>query len=126
LRFEVKASHHNQSNREVIPGLPLKSSQGTAITRLAKAIGRIVGRGRSYDDPNLKWICPRAAASLEQLAEHLDLYREELWPDEPNSRGPFLDPRSERYGARAMAPGPQPHGRVNDPARVAGHTETGR
>jgi len=23
LRFEVRASHHNQSNREVIPGLPL-------------------------------------------------------------------------------------------------------
>jgi len=25
LRFEVKASHHNQSNREVIPGLPLNA-----------------------------------------------------------------------------------------------------
>ena len=104
--------------------LPLKSSQGAAVARLARAIGAVVDRGRRYDDPNLKWICPRAAASLEQLAEHLTLYREELWPDDSHSRGPVLDPRRERYGARAMAPGPPPQRGSNHPARRANPTTT--
>ena len=55
----------------------LKASQGPAISRLAKAIKAIVGRGRSYDDPNLRWICPRTADSLVKLARHLALYRAE-------------------------------------------------
>ncbi len=57
--------------------LPLKASQGPAVRRLAKAIKAIVGRGRSYDDPNLRWICPRTSASLVKLAQHLALYRAE-------------------------------------------------
>jgi len=97
--------------------LPLKSSQGPAIAKLARSIGAVVNPGRRYDDPNLKWICRRTAASLEQLAEHLKLFREELWPDDPRSPGPFLDPRCQRFGARAMAPGPPPPRRPNDPAR---------
>ena len=55
--------------------LTLKASQGPAIRRLARAIKAIVGRGRSYDDPNLRWICPRTASSLMALAKHLALYR---------------------------------------------------
>ncbi len=57
--------------------LTLKSSQGPAVRRLAREIKAIVGRGRSYDDPNLRWICPRTAASLVKLAQHLALYRAE-------------------------------------------------
>jgi len=32
LRFEVRASHHNQSNREVIPGLPLRRDKFKVLT----------------------------------------------------------------------------------------------
>ena len=60
--------------------LTLKASQGAAIRRLARAIKAIVGRSRSYDDPNLRWICPRTAASLVKLAQQLALYRAERSP----------------------------------------------
>lgn len=73
--------------------LPLKSSQGPAIARLALAIGGLVGEGRRYD-PNLKEICHRAAVSLGLLVEHLTLYREELWPDRGHASGPVMDLRN--------------------------------
>jgi len=57
--------------------LTLKASQGPAIKRLARAIKAVGGRGRSYDDPNLRWICPRTANSLMKLSRHLALYRAE-------------------------------------------------
>ena len=60
--------------------LNLKASQGPSIKRLARAIKAIVGRGRSYDDPNLRWICPRTAASLVKLAQHLAIRRAERSP----------------------------------------------
>jgi hypothetical protein len=81
--------------------LTLKASQGPAIRRLAKAIRAIVGRGRTYDNPNLRWICPRTAAALEQLAEHLAMYREERWPGEPRSPDPML---ARRRGAFVASP----------------------
>ena len=34
---------------------------------LSKAIRHVVGRGKSYQDPNWKWIAPRTAESLERL-----------------------------------------------------------
>ena len=96
--------------------LPLKSSQGPAIGRLARAIGGLVGRGRRYDDPDLKWICPRTAASLERLVEHLKSYREELWPDQGRHAGPIADPRSDQCFSGPWAPSPRPPRRVSSPA----------
>ena len=72
--------------------LNLKASQGPAIRRLAGAIKAIVGRGRSYDDSNLRWICPRTAASLVNLARNLSLYHAECRRKDPKS----LDPGSSR------------------------------
>ena len=51
--------------------LELSASQFTAISELAAAIRKIVGRGRRYDDPNWKWIARRTAKSLERLAKVL-------------------------------------------------------
>ena len=51
--------------------LELSASQFTAISELAAAIRKIVGRGRRYDDPNWKWIARRTAKSLERLAKLL-------------------------------------------------------
>lgn len=41
------------------------------IVRLAKAIRQVVGRGKRYPDRNWKWIVPRTALSLDQLAKVL-------------------------------------------------------
>lgn len=60
--------------------LTLKLSQVPAIRRLAKAIRAVVGRGRSYDDANFRWICPRTADSLVALAKHLATHRAERRP----------------------------------------------
>lgn len=82
--------------------LTLKSSQGPAIKRLARAIRAIVGRGRSYDDPNLLWICPRTAASLEELARHLALYRAGRRPvEDPTTPGTI----SSRQRSAFVPPG---------------------
>ncbi len=104
--------------------LPLKSSQGPAIKRLARAIKGVVGRGRQYDDPNLKWICRRTAASLERLAEHLKLYREELWSDEGRSSGPVVNPRSKYFLCGPWAPSPPPQRRSDYAARRANLTNS--
>ena len=45
------------------------------LRQLARAVRRVTGRGRSYADPNWKWLAPRTAASLERLARHLDEFR---------------------------------------------------
>jgi hypothetical protein len=45
------------------------------LRKLARAVHRVTGRGRSYTDPNWKWLAPRTAASLERLAQHLDEFR---------------------------------------------------
>jgi hypothetical protein len=45
------------------------------LRQLARAVRRVIGRGRSYADPNWKWLVPRTAASLERLAQHLDEFR---------------------------------------------------
>lgn len=69
--------------------LPLKSSQGPALRRLARSIRSIVDR--ASDDPDLRSIHLRAAASLEELAEHLDLYQEKRFPeDAPRPYDPIL------------------------------------
>ncbi len=48
------------------------------INRLALAIRRVVGRGKRYDDSNWKWVAPRAADSLNRLAQELRAYRSSL------------------------------------------------
>ena len=55
--------------------LELSVSQFTAISELAAAIRKIVGRGRRYDDPNWKWIARRTSKSLERLAKVLSRSR---------------------------------------------------
>jgi len=45
------------------------------IRELAETIRKVVGRGRRYDNRNWKWVCPRTAASLHTLADHLMAYR---------------------------------------------------
>jgi hypothetical protein len=56
--------------------VPLNAKNAALIRQLAKAIRRVVGRGRRYPVPNWKWICPRTAASLERLADHLAAFRQ--------------------------------------------------
>ena len=54
----------------------------TFIRNLARAIRQIVGRGKRYDRPNWKWICPRTAASLERFATVLKTYNTERKSDQ--------------------------------------------
>jgi hypothetical protein len=49
----------------------------TFIRKLARAIRQTTGRGKRYDHPNWKWICPRTAASLERFATVLKTYNTE-------------------------------------------------
>jgi hypothetical protein len=56
--------------------LPLNAKNAPLIRKFAKAVRRIIGRGRRYPVPNWKWICPRTATSLEQLADHLAAFRQ--------------------------------------------------
>ena len=49
----------------------------TFIRKLARAIRQTTGRGKRYDHPNWKWICPRTAASLERFATVLKTYNAE-------------------------------------------------
>lgn len=44
------------------------------IRQLAIAVRRVAGRGRRYENPNFKWICPRAKASLNRLADFLETF----------------------------------------------------
>lgn len=55
--------------------IPVLTTDGAFLRELAKAVRRIVGRGRSYVNSNWKWISPRTAASLERLADRLLEYR---------------------------------------------------
>ena len=51
--------------------LNLSISQKSDLRRLATAVRKVVGRGRRYLDSNWKWIAPRTAKSLEQLAREI-------------------------------------------------------
>ena len=48
--------------------LSLSASQTADLRRLATAIRKVVGRGKSYLDRNWKWIAQRTAKSLEEFA----------------------------------------------------------
>lgn len=51
---------------------PIPDQRGPQLVKqLALLIRRIVGRGRTYSDSNLKWKCPRAADTLEAFAATL-------------------------------------------------------
>jgi hypothetical protein len=47
--------------------LDFESGELDQIKRLANAIRKVVGRGKSYLDRNWRWIAPRTASSLERL-----------------------------------------------------------
>ena len=52
--------------------LPLDLRSTNKLRQLATAVRRVAGRGRRYENRNFKWICPRASASLNRLADILD------------------------------------------------------
>lgn len=85
--------------------LRLKASQGPALKRLATAVKAIVGRGRTYDDPNLIWICGRTAASLEELADHLIEYYAERESEEVLKSPDVILARRRRAFIRSKNPG---------------------
>ncbi len=53
--------------------LTLLTSQKADLRRLATAIRKVVGRGKSYLDKNWKWIAPRTAKSVEQFARAISM-----------------------------------------------------
>jgi hypothetical protein len=57
--------------------ITLSVTSVTFIRKLARAIRQTTGRGKRYDHPNWKWICPRTAASLERFATVLKTYNAE-------------------------------------------------
>lgn len=62
-------SIHETPNGSVVTW-PVPVRRGPQLIKeLALLIRRIVGRGRTYADPNLKWQCPRAADTLGKLAD---------------------------------------------------------
>lgn len=57
--------------------IPMTLRCAPKVRQLAKAIRKVVGRGKCYLNPNWKWMAPRAAASLEEFARVLaDAYRQ--------------------------------------------------
>jgi hypothetical protein len=54
--------------------LNLTIFQKADLRRLAAAIRKVVGRGKTYLDKNWKWIAPRTAASLERLTKVLPFF----------------------------------------------------
>jgi hypothetical protein len=44
------------------------------VRNLAEKIEQLVAPGRSYADPNWKWVCPRTAYSLQFFASRLEAY----------------------------------------------------
>lgn len=67
--------------REILSGqtaeIVLKTNSAPFIRRLAKSIRSAVGRGKRYDDPNWKWLCPRTADSLDRFAQVVKAYNSE-------------------------------------------------
>lgn len=43
-----------------------------AVRELAGTVENVVGPGRSYDDPNWKWVAPRVGEALRGLADVVD------------------------------------------------------
>ena len=55
--------------------IPLLITDVGYLRKLAHAVRRIVGRGRTYPNRNWKWVCRRTADSLDRLADRLMEYR---------------------------------------------------
>jgi hypothetical protein len=51
--------------------IQLNVKEGSFVNKLARAIKHVIGRGQSYEVPNWRWIAPRTAKSLTQLARRL-------------------------------------------------------
>ena len=62
--------------------IKLKVKSVTFIRKLARAIRQTIGRGKRYHNSNLKWTCPRTAASLERFATVLKAYNTERKSDQ--------------------------------------------
>lgn len=56
--------------------LPMSIKSAPTIRKLAKAIRKVTGRGKTYDNSNWKWVTRRTAESLERFAAILaEVYR---------------------------------------------------
>lgn len=77
------------------------------VEKFAKAIRRIVGRGRRYSDPNWKWIYPRTADSLDRFVELVNQFRASGQPIPPMPRPTQAKTRSGKAPA-ALPPGVLP------------------
>jgi hypothetical protein len=62
--------------------LTMTAKNATQLGKLAEAIRKVVGRGRRYLDCNWKWMAPRAANSLNKLADILMSYRRLTRPEQ--------------------------------------------
>ena len=54
--------------------LELSARGVSKVRRLAHAIDKVTGRGRTYLDSNWKWMTRRTAGSLDQFADRLKRY----------------------------------------------------
>jgi hypothetical protein len=57
--------------------LRLQITKLTFLRKLSQTIRNTVGRGKTYADPNWKWICGRTADSLDHFADVLKDYTSE-------------------------------------------------
>ena len=55
--------------------IPFLTKEVGVLRKHAKAFRRVVGKGRTYPNPNWKWVCRRMGASLDLLANRLMEYR---------------------------------------------------
>ena len=53
----------------------LTSKDYEFVSKLAVEIEGLVARGKKYDNPNWKWLCPRTAKSLRQFSKVLKNYK---------------------------------------------------
>lgn len=52
--------------------IPINSTSGRRLKRLAKVVRQVAGRGRRYSNPNWIWVTQRASASILKLAEAVE------------------------------------------------------
>jgi hypothetical protein len=52
----------------------LSANAWALVRNIAEKVDQLVAPGRSYPDPNWKWVCPRTAYSLSLFASRLEAY----------------------------------------------------
>jgi hypothetical protein len=77
----------------------ITSNHISTVSGLSHTISRLTGRRRKYPNPQWKWICPRAANSLDRLVAVLAAYKAGRRPDDSStlSRGPHIVSRTSSF-----------------------------